>query len=95
MWLFNKKTELELQLEARNEKGVYLWSVRGKFAEMVVGHLGILPEFIKTTKKIEGKGEIVIYKCIHSNGADYLVGGAFGIHLSKDSYVKIEMVEAS
>jgi len=73
-------------LEFRNEKGEYLFNVKGDFAQEMFNKLKLSPQFVHTTRKIEKKGEFVVLECICDCG--YTMGGVVSFILKKGGYIK-------
>ena len=77
---------MEFNLEFRSNDGNFLFGLRGDFAKDMFGKLNNCPEFIKKTRRIEGKGEFVTLECIKQCG--YLLGKTIDIVMNPGDYIK-------
>jgi hypothetical protein len=77
---------MEFNLEFRSKDGIYLFGLHGDFAKTTFRNLNDCPEFIKKTRRIEGKGEFVVLECISLAG--YRLGGVIGLIMKPGDYVK-------
>jgi len=83
----NQPKTIVKELEFRNQNGDYLFSIKGEQTDHLYGKLLMTPELNKTTMKIEGKGEFVVFEAIAACG--YTIGGFLEFAIKKGGYIKV------
>lgn len=85
---FSKEsTPIVKELEFRSEEGRFLFSITGESTEHWFKEMSNLPELHKTTKKLEGKGEVIVLEAVANCG--YRIGGFVAFIINKGGYIKV------
>ena len=83
----NESTPIVKELEFRSEEGKFLFSITGESTDRMFQKLSNLPELRKTTKELEGKGEVIVLEAIERCG--YKIGGFIGFVVNKGGYIRV------
>jgi len=81
------KEPKSIELEFRNEDGKFMFSITGESTDLWFKKMSNLPELHKTTKNLEGKGEVIVLEAIENCG--YQIAGFLKFTLNKGGYIKV------
>ena len=83
----NESTPIVKELEFRSEEGKFVFSIKGEQTDHLYGKLLMIPELNKTTKKLEGQGEVIVLEVIAA--CEYTIGGFVSFKINKGGYIKV------
>lgn len=78
-----------MNLEFRDEIGNHQFEIiNNNLCDIIFKNLLTIPEFIKTTKRFNGK-DFVVFECVKSCG--YIFGGVFSVVSRVGCYIKVKI----